>query len=190
MIETLREGTAPIYLARATGNRPPKWLDDWYMRKFIDWVRAGRAKNGVVCRGVSLEKLPYILERGIDVPPGNPLWVDVALDKAWEYGGPHKLLMILSNDALQTSHCVLPIDTPEEQLEAYRKEYRTVVRLENKGEIYLSRLDARDTRIGSDYEWAYCRFPVGNPRDCLVALVVVLPPDAPLGPVADLLASR
>jgi hypothetical protein len=163
MIETLRDGTVPIYLARATGGRPPKWLDDWYMERFVDWLETGRAKEGVVCRGVALEKLPYVLEHGIDVPVGNPLWVDVALDKAWEYGGSAKLLMVLSNDALQTSHFVLPIDTPDEQPEVYKKEYRTVVRLEDKGQIYLSRLDARDPRIGSDYEWAYCRFPVGDP---------------------------
>jgi hypothetical protein len=92
--------------------------------------------------------------------------------------GLRKLLMILANETLHESHLVVPLDTPEDQLELYRKEYRTVLRREDQGEICLSRLPLSDRRVGSGYEVAYSRFPAGNPRACLIALLVVLPPDA------------
>jgi hypothetical protein len=156
----------------------------------LSGAKPGGPRTALFGRGVNLDKLAYVLAHGIDVPSGYPLWVDVALEKAWEYGGPRKLLMIFSNDYLQTAHCVLPLDTPYDKLEAYKAEYRTILRLENRGQIYLSRLDQSDPRVGSDSEVAYCRFPVGDPFAGLVALIVVLPPEADAEPIKALLAAQ
>jgi hypothetical protein len=174
MIETLSESPICVYLARAEGFRPPKWLEDWYFKKFAEWCR-DVAKKGVVCRGVSLERLSHVLAHGVDVPTGYPLWVDISLDKAWEYGGPRKVVLVLSNEFLEVSHRVLPIETPEAELETYKKKYKTILRDEK--EIWLSRLPENDRRVGSPYEVGHCRFPIGDPRKALVALLVVIPPD-------------
>jgi hypothetical protein len=187
MIETLSETPVPVYLARADSLRPPKWLEDWYYKKFIEWVGTV-APKGVVCRGVSLERLAYVLDQGIDVPAGHPLWVDISLDKAWEYGGTHKLLMVLSNEFLQLSHHVLPLNTPEDDLETYKKEYKTIVRGES--EVWLSRLPQTDRRVGSPYEVAHCRFSVGDPHIALISLVIVLPPDEETDSLKALLAQH
>lgn len=188
VVEILSDGEIPIYLARATGLRPPKWINDWYIGKIVEWHKSGRAERGVVCRGVDLERLEFVLEHGLDVPSGSPLWVDIAIDKAWEYGGPRKLILMLAQHTLQLSHHAVPFDTPDEQLELLKKEYRTVLRLEDQREFYFSRLDPSDRRLATGYEVAHCRFPAGDPRDCLLALLVVLPPEAPLDPIKGLLA--
>jgi hypothetical protein len=187
MIETLCEAPLPVFLAHADGFRPPKWLEDWYYKKLVEWSRTV-ARKGVVCRGVSLERLAHVLDYGVDVPTGYPLWVDISLDKAWEYGGAHKLLMVLSNEFLQLSHRVLPLDTPEAELETYSKEYQTVLRGES--EIWLSRLPETDRRVGSPYEVAHCRFPLGDPRMALIALLAILPPDEATDSVKVILASQ
>jgi hypothetical protein len=44
--------------------------------------------------------------------------------------------------------------------------------------------------VGSEDEMEYCRFPAGDPRTCLIALLLVLPPDALSDPIKALLASR
>lgn len=177
----------PVYLARAAGHRPPEWLVDWYITKFVEWCRSVAAK-GVVCRGVSLERLAHVLGHGADVPPGTPLWVDVSLEKAWEYGGLRKLVMVLSNEFLQTSHDVLPLSTSEKELEPYKAEYKTIIR--GQKDIWLSRLPENDRRSGSDYEVAYCRFPIGDPRRALVALIVIVPPDDEVDTVKAMLLSK
>ena len=81
---------------------------------------------------------------------------------------------------------MLPLGTPEQELEVYTFQYQTVLRPEDRGEIYLSRLRPTDKRVGSAYEQAYCRFPAGDPRDCLVALIIVLAHDAPTESVITL----
>ena len=190
MIATLSEGPPyPIYLARASDDFwPPEWLQTWYLSKTLEWFKAkGLA---VVSRGVSLDRLQFVLENGIDVPPGAPLWVEIGIEKAWEYGGSPKLLLVLAQEALQPAHLVLPSSTPEQELEVYKTQYQTVLRREDRGEIYLSRLKPTDRRVGSGYEQAYCRFPAGDPRNCLVAIIIVLPPNAPTELIMRLLASQ
>jgi hypothetical protein len=152
MIETLREGPPyTIYLARANDDFwPPEWLITWYVAKTVEWFKAKGVT--VVSRGVSLGRLPFVLENGIDVPPGAPLWVEIGIEKAWEYGGWPKLLLVFAQAALQPCHLVLPLSTSEQELEVYKTKYQTVLRREDRGEIYLSRLRTTDRRIGSDYE--------------------------------------
>jgi hypothetical protein len=173
---------------RASGFRPPRWLEEWYIEKWVDWQESGIAKQGVVCRSANLDRLTHVLEYGIDVPLGVPLWVDSSIGKAWEYGGPLKLLMFFSNDKLQTSHRVVPLSTHPDELDLYRKEYQTIRRLEDR--IYMSRLPENDSRVGTNYEIAYCRFPVGNPLDCLVALLVAVPSESLFETKTDLLRQR
>jgi hypothetical protein len=172
IVENLREGACPIFLARGAtdpNSEPPEDLVSWFRDKWIDWVQTGRAK-GIICRSVSLDRLPYVLENGIDVPLGEPLWAEIGLSKAWEYGGSHKLLMVLNKEALTPSYVVLPLDTPEEQLEYHKRQYPNVERRER--EIYLSRLPLEKVPYGD-----YAYFPAGDPRACLVALIIVLPPE-------------
>ena len=83
MIETLCEAPVHVYLARAAGSQPPKWEAKWYRQKVAEWSSTV-AKKGVVCRGVNLERLAHVLDHGVDVPAGSPLWVNISLDKAWE----------------------------------------------------------------------------------------------------------
>lgn len=154
----------------------------------MEWFKAKGV--AVVSRGVSLDRLPFVLENGIDVPPGAPLWVEIGIEKAWEHGGWPKLLLALSRESLQPSHLVLPISTPEHELEIYKTQFQTLLRHEDRQEIYLSRLKPSDRRVGSCDEQAYCRFPIGDPRNCLVAIIIVLPPNAPIESVMRLLASQ
>jgi hypothetical protein len=50
VIETLCEGPVPVYLVRAAGSRPPKWLEDWYYiltRAELVSARAGAQRLGI-----------------------------------------------------------------------------------------------------------------------------------------------
>ena len=116
----------------------------------------------VVTRGVKLSRLQFVLQNGVDVEPGRPLWAAIGLEKAWEYGGSPKLLLVLNDDTLRPPNLDFPLDIPEEKRDPYKKQN----------------------------EQEYCRFPTGDPRSCLVALIIVLTPDAPSDWIKRLVASR
>jgi hypothetical protein len=151
MIETLRDGPPyPMYLARSTDDfLPPEWLLDWYRSKTIEWFKTTGVS--VVSRGVKLSRLEFVLQNGIDVEPGRPLWVAIGLEKAWEYGGLPKLLLVLDQDRLQPPNLDFSLDTAGEKRGSYKRQN----------------------------EQEYCRLPAGDPCSLLVALIIVLTPDAP-----------
>ena len=70
-----------------------------FAEPFMDLIRAN--KGGVTMRGVEIGRLPTILSTGIDVDPTDGVIYCEVGDKAYEYGGFPKVIMVLryKNDA-------------------------------------------------------------------------------------------
>jgi hypothetical protein len=127
-------------------------------------------------RGVSIDRLETILRIGVDVePPDSVIYVS-DFDKAWEYGGFPKLVLAFKCDKLRRTHATVPADTPPEELSELTKTFPTVVPSIDGESLYLSRLAADDTALGTEYEWAYAYWIPGDPFDALVAALVFAPP--------------
>ena len=94
-----------------------------FAEPFMDLIRAN--KGGVTMRGVEIGRLPTILSTGIDVDPTDGVIYCEVGDKAYEYGGFPKVIMVLryKNDAgtqvtLPACRIVYPDSSPESVAEA------------------------------------------------------------------------
>jgi hypothetical protein len=125
------------------------------------------------CRSVSIERLPTILSSGIDVVPTNaPFYVD-SLSKALEYGGPRKVLLLLSPLKIDHTFREVGADMNVAQLEELKKTFPTVRPSADGTSLWLSRLPETDRRVASSYESQYARWIPGNPFECLQAIVAL-----------------
>jgi len=125
------------------------------------------------CRGVSADRLSYVLRHGIDVDPTDaPIWVS-SIDKAMEYGGWPKLILVLDVTRLDRTFRE-PVDAVDRA--SLRRMFPTEVASEDGSQFWLSRLAATDRRLASEYEVAYGRWIPGNARDALVAILAIQHP--------------
>lgn len=129
-------------------------------------------------RAVSLDRLKYVLSTGVDVEPADSvMWVD-CFDKAWEYGGWPKLMMVFDHRALEPSFREVRSDIDPPELESLREDYPTMLESKDGTRLWLSRLPEGDRRVASAYERAYGRWigrERGNPLRAL--LIFVRPED-------------
>jgi hypothetical protein len=118
--------------------------------------------------------LPYVLARGLDVAPTDaPIWVSY-IDKAMEYGGLPKLLLVL--DPMQLDRTFREIPVGDARRAALHKTFPTEIQSQDGSRLWLSRLAADDRRLGPGYEEAYGHWIPGDAKQALIAIVVIQHP--------------
>jgi len=122
-------------------------------------------------RAVSIDRINLIIKNGIDVEPINSAIFADHFDKAWEYGGTPKVMLAIKMDKLQRSYKKVGADTPKEKLELWKKEYPTVVKIQDN-QLWLSKLAEDDPRLCSPYEEEYAYWIEGDPFDAIEAVFI------------------
>ncbi|HEV8281550.1 MAG TPA: hypothetical protein VGQ02_06820 [Candidatus Limnocylindrales bacterium] len=125
-------------------------------------------------RSVTLGRLERVLSTGIDVEPPTAVFSTDSWDKALEYGGWPKLLLVLNQNLLAHSTVRVPADTPAERLEELRAVRPTLVPSLDGRWLCLSRLT--DHRACDPYDIDFGRWIPGRPLDALRAAVVLSHP--------------
>jgi len=141
------------------------------------------------CRGVSADRLTYVLKHGIDVDPTDaPIWVS-SIEKAMEYGGWPKLILVLDVKRLDRTFRELATSGDGTERAFLRRTFPTECASEDGSHVWLSRLAPTDRRLATGYEVAYGRWIPGNAREALLAILVVQHPAyGQLINVSDLMA--
>ena len=141
------------------------------------------------CRGVTLDRLPVILETGCDLEPSNAPFFAGPLEKALEYGHDgDQLIQVFDSRSVQPSfreRCAATL-TDEERAEI-EKDYPTVIHSDDGSMIWFTRLAYEDNRAASGYEREYGYWIPGNPAEALSVIILIssdpkrfaecLPPD-------------
>jgi hypothetical protein len=127
-------------------------------------------------RGVSLDRFKVVLSTGIDVEPTNAIIYVDGFDKALEYGGWPKVVIALRTDQLDATFREVAADTPPTQLAELGHVFGTKLLSADGSMLWLSRLDAEDSRVTTDYEVAYARWIPGDALGALAAVFVLVHP--------------
>lgn len=127
-------------------------------------------------RGVGLDRLRTILTTGVDVEPTTaPIFV-AEFKKAWEYGGWPKVVMAFDGEQLErTYRDIIISDTSPDEIARLMVDYPTRIEDVSGGRLWLTRLEATDSRAGTPYEYGFARWIPGNPFDALLAVFVFTP---------------
>lgn len=143
----------------------------------IDVIRA--ATRLLQYRGVSLHRLPTILRTARDAEPVDGVfWSADWIEKALEYGGPEKALLVYDPRRLKRAWVKLDADCSPMQRSEINRLYPTVV-WENEKSTKLSRLPASEYHNGIGYD-DYAYWIDGDPFDALVLVITLAPPGYPL----------
>lgn len=134
-------------------------------------------QNLLLCqfRGVSADRLNFVLSNGIDVDPTDSVIYALDLVKAWEYGGWPKLLLALDTSRLQRTFKEVPSDISADELERLRQHYPTVIR--DGAKLWLSRFPEGNCRIATTYETYYAWWIKGDPFQTLRAIMLFARPE-------------
>lgn len=125
------------------------------------------------CRAVDFDRLPRILERGIDVePPDAVIWVE-CLAKALEYGGDTKAVMVFDPKRLHCTFQEVSAALAAHEIEALAAVYPTRVTSADGEMVWFSRLPRDDRRAASPYEVAFARWIPDDPWLALRLIIVV-----------------
>ena len=151
-------------------NCRPEDTDKLATNHFSEAIVRGYSDCGF--RGISMESLPAVLERGIDVHPTDEVIFVDDLDKALEYGTWPKILLALRWSSLKSTFKELPPDATEAQIEIARSEFPTTITQED-GSTWCTRLKEDDRRIASGYEIAYSKWIPGDPWAAIRAVFVL-----------------
>ncbi|MDR7252259.1 hypothetical protein J2X46_001235 [Nocardioides sp. BE266] len=160
----------PIWAAEVTPDDRPDEVDDLTMSLMM-------ANRGVTYRGVNLDRLPVILEHGVDVEPTDAIIYCGPLEKAYEYGRLPKVVMVyrtadergdvIVQPAVTTIH---DITSPADAASRRRSHPHEMQRAEGSP-IVLCRV-APESEAHYAYYRAYGRFIPGDPWDALIAILV------------------
>lgn len=129
-----------------------------------------------VFRGVSIDRYESIKRNFIDVEPQDAVVFADCLEKALEYGGWPKLILVLRWKFMSRSFQCVSAETPPDELDRIRQQYPSLVNLMD-GTLWFSRLPEGDVRIASMYESAYGWYVSGDPKDALAALMICCRPE-------------
>lgn len=128
---------------------------------------------GPGCRAVELDRLPYLLEHGVDVQPTDAvIWVSY-LSKALEYGGDLKAVMVFDAKHLQCTFQEVASSTSPCEVNAIARVYQTRLSSEDGTMLWFSRLPSADRRVASPYEVAHGRWIPGDPWLALRIILVI-----------------
>jgi len=134
-------------------------------------------------RCVNINCLSNVLNNGIDVSPNTSVFYATEhIDKAFEYGGDPKLLLILDAKSLEQTYMEVRGDTRSAQIDEYdfdedelgklRGIYPTEIKSVDGSRIWFSRLDKNDPRVASSYEREYAKWIPKNHRECLKGIII------------------
>jgi hypothetical protein len=127
------------------------------------------------CRGVALNRLDSVLQHGIDVwPTDHPIFVD-DWDKALDYGGWPKLLLLLHRDQLRPTWHEVSATLDPVELSDLRKTHPNQLVSTDGSKLWLTRFNLDVPQAGTAYEADYGYYIPGNPFDALAALLVLAP---------------
>ena len=145
---------------------------------------------GSAFRSVSVDRLPAVLARGVDVEPTHaPMYVSHFLSKALEYGGLPKVVLAFDPDALDPTFREIPASTPEDEVRALAETFPSRRVSADGTKLWLTRLDSDDPRAASPYEWEYARWIPGNPLEAIRAVLLFARP-SDLPQIQEALQSR
>jgi len=143
----------------------------------IDIIRA--AECLLKYRGVALHRLPTVLRSARDAEPADGVfWSTEYIEKALEYGGHAKALLVYDPRRLKPAWVILDAECSALQRSEFKRLYPTVV-WEKENETKLSRLPASAYHGGIGYDH-YAYWIDGDPFDALVLIITVGPPGYPL----------
>ena len=152
-------------------------LDMMAMCYAIETVRA--AKRFLQYRGVALERLPIVLRSGCDVEPSDrAFWSAERLEKALEYGGLEKVVLVYDPRRLTPASVIVDVDCPAPERANLERMYPTVV-WDNGGSTKLSRLPQSEYHggIGCD---TYAQWIPSDPFEALLLIIAIARPEYPL----------
>jgi hypothetical protein len=152
-------------------------LDMLAMCYAIETVRA--AKRFLQYRGVALERLPVVLRSGCDVEPSDrAFWSAERLEKALEYGGPEKVVLVYDPRRLTPAWVIIDADCPAQERANLERLYPTVV-WENGQSKKLSRLPPSEYHGGIGYD-DYAHWIPADPFEALLLIIAIARPEYPL----------
>jgi hypothetical protein len=129
-------------------------------------------------RGVGLDRLQTILTTGVDVEPTTATIFVAEFEKAWEYGGWPKVVMAFDGKQLErTYRDIIISDTNADEIARLMVDYPTRIEDASGERLWLTRLEAIDSRAGTPYEYGFARWIPGDPFDALLAVFVFTPED-------------
>ena len=133
-------------------------------------------------RCVNINCLSNVLNNGIDVSPSTLVFYATQdIDKAYEYGGDPKLLLILDAKYLERTYMKVvgtrisqtdEYDFDEDELGKFRGIYPTEIKSVDGSRIWFSRLDKNDPRVRTSYESEYAKWIPKNHRECLKGIII------------------
>ena len=133
--------------------------------------------GGLAFRGVSGSRLPTILRTGVDVEPADSvIYCDFTPDKAFEYGGPDKVMLVLrccrsdKTPVLRRAVTQILPDTPPELVQEAEELYPYEIRRSDAGVTRCRVLPESPARL--EYLSVYGHFIDGDPWDALVGILV------------------
>jgi len=133
------------------------------------------ALYGCQFRGVPIDRLPTVLKTCIDVEPSDaPIYANV-VSKALEYGGWPKLLIGLDTLKMRRTFKQVPSSISIDELTELRRTYPTMLTSKDGQKLWLSRLSEGDTNLGGSYEKAHGWWIPGNPKETLIAAIILVP---------------
>jgi hypothetical protein len=152
-------------------------LDMLAMCYAIETVQA--AKRFLQYRGVALERLPIVLRSGCDVEPSDrAFWSAESLEKALEYGGLAKVILVYDPRRLTPAWVIIDADCPTPERANLQRLYPTVVW--DKGEsTKLSRLPQSEYHDGIGYD-TYAHWIPSDPFEALLVIIAIARPEYPL----------
>lgn len=173
-IQTLAKAPKPILLIQgdtAQITNIKSWCDISWLVRHIDPEQT-IGLFGSAFRGVSIDRLPQVLNTGIDVVPATaPIFAD-SLDKAFEYGGVPKIVLALDPAKLDRTFREVPADTPADETAEIKKIFPTEIASVCGGALWFTRLSPNDRRAATPYESDYARWIPGNSMDALRAIII------------------
>ena len=130
-----------------------------------------------VYRAVSFDRYRQILDTGTDVSPTDSvIWANESLEKALEYGGQDKVIMIFDSRKLLRSYKVVPVGASESEIEWVEAIYgKHRILIDNGDNFWYSRLPPDDRRLASPYECEHGWFILGSPFEALLGLILAFP---------------
>jgi hypothetical protein len=177
-VSLVRDARCPIFIIELPGDNETRLgaLDFFLGLASAVENLAGLDVSRSQFRGVSIERLAMVLRTGIDVSPQDAAFYCGDFGKALEYGSWPKLVLALRTQSLDQTFREVSASLPQEEIEALRVKFPTMLRSTNGEMLWLSRLAESDTRLAKPYESDYGRWIPGDPWDALEAILILARP--------------
>jgi hypothetical protein len=134
-----------------------------------------------IFRGTSWERLPVVLRTGIDVEPADAVFFADEFSKAVENGGWPKIMLALRREYLDRSYREVPSDTSPLAVNLLREKFATVLPSTDGKHLWLSRLPASHSALGTPYESEYAYWIPERAADALIAVIILEHPNHTTG---------